>query len=109
MTDISNIKDEKPLKGPARMSKSEKCEAQALYKRRQRRNRSWRRLISGRAEDFDVDVRAAFIDHIMSEERALLPTERQQKFDAAVCYKSTPLTFDNPIEQIWSESDTDML
>lgn len=48
MIDIEKIKetpDDKPRKGPARMSKSVKCEARALYKRRQRRERNWRRLV----------------------------------------------------------------
>jgi len=45
MIDLTAIKGEKPRKGPHRMGKSEKCEARTLYKRRQRRDRYWRRLV----------------------------------------------------------------
>lgn len=39
MIDIDAIKDDKPRKGPYRLGKSEKCEAQKRYKWEQRQRR----------------------------------------------------------------------
>lgn len=56
MIDLTAIPDDKPRKGPHRMSKSVKCEARALYKQQQHRDRFWswwhRRLDSLEMRDY---------------------------------------------------------